>query len=307
MAVGDIVTASRFNLLQGQLATILGTGTGDSGYGQVLQSRQVAVGELFDADLMDALRADLAQARIHQTGVIPSEIGDINQEEIIGEDESGGDTTKGFADYEALLTDVVADKLVYAGTQVDVFAGIQAQRTTQWNGLLEHEFTVTFGSANDKRHFFNTGGEIRLSATLADYSNAKSTDWYDMFIAMGTVKFSAHGTTATGLGGGWTGSAIGNYELTSANQVIFTKYGSGIYAENYYQVEAKNSAVNQITFLVTFNDLDPTAADIDNPSYPPTDEFVNGTLTSVIQQQRTINAITLPSPSFANNPSKILG
>ena len=307
MAVGDIVTASRFNLLQGQLATILGTGTGDSGYGQVLQSRQVSVGEIFDADLMDALRADLAQARIHQTGAIPSEIGDINPEETIGEDESEGDTTKGFADYEALLADVITDKLVFAGTQVDVFAGIQAQRTTQWNGILEHEFTVTFDSANTRRHFFNTGGEIRLRATLSGYSGAKSTDWYDMFIAMGTVKFSAHGTTATGLGGGWTGSAIGNYELTSDYQTVFTKFGSGIYAENYYSVQAKISAVNQITYLATFADLDPTAPDIDNPSYPPTDEFVDGTLTSIIEQQRTINAITLPSPSFANNPSKVLG
>lgn len=307
MAVGDIVTASRFNILQGRIDTILGVGSGDSGYGQPLQSTQVNVGDVIDSDLMDALRADLAQARIHQTGAVPSEIGDIDPEEIIGEDESGGDTTKGFADYETLMDDIVADKLLYAGTQVDVFAGIQAQRTTQWNGLLEHEFTVTFESANALRYFFNTGGEVRFSATLESYSNAKSTDWYDMFIAMGTVLFSAHATTATGLGGGWTGSAIGAYELDTNYQQVFIKQGSGIYAENYYSVEAKLSAVNQITFLVVFNDLDPTDSDIDVPGYPPTDEFVNGTLTSIIQQQRTINAITLPSPSFANNPDKILG
>lgn len=303
MAVGDIVTASRFNLLQGKIEEILGTGSGDSGYGQPLQSAQVSVGQLIDADLMDNLRADLAQARIHQTGAIPDEIGDINEEEIIGEDESGGDTTKGFADYEVLMDDIETDKLVFANSQVDVFAGITAPRSTQWNGLIEHEFTVTFASANDQRYFFNTGGEIRMSATLSNFSNAKSTDWNDMFVAMGTVKFSAHGTTATGLGGGWTGSAIGNYELTSNYQEVFSKFGSGIYVENYYSVSAKTTAANQISFLVAFNDLDPTDDDIDNPSYPPTDEFVNGDLVSIIEQQRTINAVALPSPAFTNTKS----
>jgi len=306
MAVGDIVTASRFNLLQGRIDTILGVGTDDSGYGQPLQSSQVNVGDIIDSDLMDNLRADLATARVHQTGAVPTEIGDIDPEEIIGEEESAGDITKGFADYEALMQNIEDDKLLYAGTQVDVFAGDQAVRTAQWNGLLEHEITVTFASANERRYFFNSGGEIRFSATLSGFSNAKSTDWNDMFVAMGTVRFGAHATTATGLGGGWTGSAIGNYELNSNYQTVFTKQGSGIYAENYYEVQAKVSAVNQVSFLIVFNDLDPTDSDIDNPSYPPTDEFVNGTLTSIVQQQRTINAVTLASPTFANNPSKIL-
>lgn len=300
MAVGDIVTASRFNLLQGKVEEILGTGSGDSGYGQPLQSVQVSVGQIIDADLMDGLRADLAQARIHQTGTIPDEIGDINEEEIIGEDQSGGDVTKGFADYETLMTDVETDKLVFANSQVDTFAGITAPRSTQWNGLIEHEFSVTFASANDRRYFFNTGGEIRMSATLQNFSNSKSQDWNDMFVAMGTVKFSAHGTTATGVGGGWTGSAIGNYEITSTYQEVFSKFGSGIYAENYYAISVKVSAANQLTFLIVFNDLDPTDDDIDNPSYPPTDEFVNGDLTSIVEQQRTINAITVPSPAFSN-------
>lgn len=304
MAVGDLITAARFNLLQGKIQTVLGDGTGDSGYGQTLQSTQINAGDIIDADLMDALRADLAQIRIHQTGAIPSEIGDINQEEIIGEDESEGDVTKGFADYEALADQATLDRLTFANTQVDVFSGIQAQRTTQWNGTLEHEFTVTFSSANARRHFFNSGGQIRMSATLSGYSGSKSQDWFDMFAAMGTILFQ-HGST-TGTGGSGTGSSIGNYQLTNTYQTVFQKFGSGIYAENYYSVQAKADSVNVISFLITFADLDPTASDIDNPSYPPTDEFVNGILTSLVQHQRTINAVTLTAPSFTNNPAKIL-
>ena len=45
MAVGDIITAARYNNLQSRVATIMGTGSGDEGYGQSLNSSQVAAAE----------------------------------------------------------------------------------------------------------------------------------------------------------------------------------------------------------------------------------------------------------------------
>lgn len=44
MAVGDIITAARYNNLQSRVATVMGVGSGDDGYGQNLNSSQVAVG-----------------------------------------------------------------------------------------------------------------------------------------------------------------------------------------------------------------------------------------------------------------------
>ena len=43
MAVGDIITAARYNNLQSRVATIMGVGSGDDGYGQNLSSSQVAL------------------------------------------------------------------------------------------------------------------------------------------------------------------------------------------------------------------------------------------------------------------------
>ena len=53
MAIGDIITAARYNNLQSRVATILGTGSGDDGYGQALNSNQVGVStNIIDASVM---------------------------------------------------------------------------------------------------------------------------------------------------------------------------------------------------------------------------------------------------------------
>ena len=39
MAVGDIITAARYNNLQSRVATIMGVGSGDDGYGQIIRSK----------------------------------------------------------------------------------------------------------------------------------------------------------------------------------------------------------------------------------------------------------------------------
>ena len=83
MAVGDIITAARYNNLQGRVATIMGTGSGDEGYGQSLNSSQVAVSEKVTATHMALLFNDLAAGRIHKTNTSPSEIAIINTTDVI--------------------------------------------------------------------------------------------------------------------------------------------------------------------------------------------------------------------------------
>ena len=74
MAVGDIITASRYNLIQGRINTILGTGSGQDGYGQGLTSSSVSVGAVITAGDMNDLYTDIAAAHIHQQGSAPTTI-----------------------------------------------------------------------------------------------------------------------------------------------------------------------------------------------------------------------------------------
>ena len=71
MAIGDIITAARYNNLQSRVATILGTGSGDDGYGQTLNSNQVASTATINATDMSTLYTDIANGRVHQTGTAP--------------------------------------------------------------------------------------------------------------------------------------------------------------------------------------------------------------------------------------------
>ncbi len=295
MAVGDIITAARYNNLQGRVATIMGTGSGDEGYGQSLNSSQVAVSEKVTATHMSLLFNDLAAGRIHQTNTSPSEIAIINTTDVILDDDSIN--KKGVAQFENLTTTFENDRFDCDVNQATVETGVQGQYTVAWNGQLDHIVNVTFTDGNHARHFFNAGGEIRLNANIAYIgAESKTVDWMTILANMGTINMSYTETLSSGSG---TGSSIGYFDLTTSFQQIFDKQGTGQYTENHYIVEVKgNVAPNPtvLTFRINFNDDDPT-----DPG-TPTDETVKGTLTSIVSQFRATGVnVEVATPTYAND------
>ena len=61
MAVGDIITAARYNNIRARVASILGVGAGDEGYGQGVTSSSVAVGAIVTAQDMANLDTDMTK------------------------------------------------------------------------------------------------------------------------------------------------------------------------------------------------------------------------------------------------------
>ena len=299
------ITAARINNLQSSIALILGTGSGQNGYGQIVTSAPVNnTTDIIQAEDINDIYADILKARIHQVGV-----GDIGIAEVIqnlntvAEDTSAfvnddGVTSvdpdgfkKGFADFEAVMEQVIADKSLMHPTQASLEPGITSSRTSSWNGLIYHEVAVTFSSASTRRFFFNTGGEIRISANNSSASTPKGLDWAQLCSQVGTIRFSANTTTST-TGGG---AAIGNYNLTSAFQDIYQKIGSGtysaIYAGNIYTVKARSDIDTRIIFRIEFNDVV-----FDNNI----DNNVDGRLSSVLQHYRATGDVTVVAPTYYN-------
>jgi len=293
MAIGDLITAARYNNIQSVVATVMGTGSGTDGYGQALASSTVSAGSAVTALDMQNLYDDMFAARVHQTGAAPTQIADMAAGNIIGEDTSDNPdgTAKGYTDFEGLLPTITGDKFLIHASQASIEAAISSTRTTSWNGLITHEFTVTFASENDRRYFFNAGGEIRFSAALTSAVGSKDTDWATLLANMGTIKFNYTDTSATGTG---TGSAIGNYDLTGTYQQIFIKTGSGVYAENDYNINARSPTATTIQFRAQFRD--------DDAGDPDVDENIDGDITSTIQQYRPSGLyVNVASPSYAND------
>lgn len=303
------ISAARLNNLQSRLALILGNGSGQSGYGQSLLSSQVSNidGSLVSADDINAMYADMVKARIHQIGTEPTQIAEIiSNLNIIAEDTSfsvGDDgitvidpngTKKGIIDYENLMTQVEIDKFLAHSSQVALESGTISQRTAQWNGLVYLELTVNFTNADHRRHFFNTGGSIRISGNNSGAIGDKGKDWNLLMIEIGSVTFNYSATFPTNSG---IGSAIGNYNLTNTYQTIFTKIGggtySGVYAGNIFTIKAREASSNSIQFRVELNDVS---------TDPPIDNNVDGRLICSFQHVRANSAaVSVNPPTYTIN------
>ena len=300
------ITAARLNNLQSRIALILGTGSGTSGYGQTVVSSQVNnTSDIIDADDINNIYTDMVKARIHQVG--PGETGirqvlenlnliaedtsnQINDAGTLSPDAEG--TLKGIADFETLMTQIEADKLLLHASQSALEPKITSTRSSTWNGLIYHQFTATFTSEDERRHFFNAGGEIRISANNSGATTPKGLDWAALCNEIGVVKFASTITNATGTGQGY---AVGNNTLTSTYQTCFLKTGSGsysgVYAGNLFTVKVRIANPQVIDFRIEFNDV-VTDNQVDNN--------VDGALTSTVQQLRAVgaNSITSVSPTY---------
>jgi hypothetical protein len=299
------ITAARINNLQSSISLILGTGSGQNGYGQVVTSLPVTnTGDVVEAADMNAIYADILKARVHQVGTGDIGIAEVIQNlNIVAEDTSNfandnGTTTidpegfkKGIKDFESLMTQVQADKGIMHPSQAALEPAISSARASTWNGLIIHEVTVTFSSADARRFFFNTAGEIRLSANNTGASTPKGLDWSQLCSQVGTIKFGAETTVSTNGGG----SSVGNYDLTSSFQNIYQKIGSGtysaVYAGNIYTVKARSDIDTRIIFRIEFNDVV-----FDNN----VDNNVDGRLESTLQHYRANGDVTVTAPTYFN-------
>jgi hypothetical protein len=295
MAVGDLITATRYNNLQSRINVIMGVGSGNSGYGQTLASSQVAVGSNVDLVRVLNLRTDMLKARQHQTGG--------NQGPTPGDGSfplvtTADQITDAFAaNLESQMSTIETNKLalgLVAGNFTDTTDANTSQRTASWNGLLTHNITVAFGSQNAARYYFNSGGEIRFRVTLTGGTsetgpNQIYTDWSNMFTTMGTITLNHNTTTRTGTSG--TVQNIGFYQLTTTNQEIFRRVGSGNYSTNVYLINARSDNAGNLFFNIQFND--------NKGGNPNFDESVTGTLTSRIDLRRATGSnVSVPAPTI---------
>ena len=303
MAVGDTITAARYNQLQARINGVMGKGAGDEGYGQALSSFQVSANATVEADHMSRLFEDIKKARVHQTGSLPSEIADMAVGDLI--EDSNPTTKKGIAEFEALSLDVVSDRLNIATGQSGVETGVSSFTDTNWNGTIYHEVTVTFQAYNvtngdgtttnmtasdHRRAFFNAGGEIVFSGSLASGGGAIDTDWRNLLTNVGLVRFG-HSATSNGS----EGTVIGHTDLTTSYQTIFTKTASS-YSQNDFTIQAKEDADDGpvLRFRIYFND--------DKGPNPNFDEAVTPRTTSTVQCNRpnNVNSVNVNKPVFAN-------
>jgi hypothetical protein len=305
------ITALRYNNLQTRLATLYGDASingnlvaKSTGYGMPIRSGQV-VGDFstngvatnkVTAQQWLNLYLDITSCKVHQrasyspTNFIPTTgVEKVDEDFLIS--------------LETLMTEVETDKaLVGTGTtnldsiRDSTNTNISPTRTTDWNGTIFHEFTITFGDAGDLHGCFNGGGYIAIDPSLALPAtyNTKTLDWFYMLRDIGTIVINDAISDTTGTLTTVPSAGVGIYGLTSAYTILTSVTGAS-YAANEFRVRAKRSADNQITISVEFRDLD-TGTGTNAKGSQPIDENVQGTLSNAV----TINK---PSSTFTFNGS----
>lgn len=295
---GDIITAADYNNLQSRITQVIGTGSGDFGYGQTVSSSQVSAiqnaeipdGDTISAEQLNNLRADIEVAYTHQTGsTIPIGVFDVG--DIIGADKSGTDldfdtdgtyqfvsedSQKGFNDLLDVMADVEIDRFDIHPSQEAEQIRASDLRTTNWNGTISSEFTVSFQDSDARRHFFNSGGQIRITGTV-DLSTStgdslqRDEGWKDLIENPGQIQFDYNSTSQAQIdpetppsttGVTFPDGVVGNDSLTSSYQTIFRKDANGgTYGNSYWKIEAKENSATVIEFRIELNDDGPESDD----------------------------------------------
>lgn len=320
---GIVIDAEHYNVMQTRVANVLGTGTGLYGYGQTLTSSQVSAGTVITATHMQNLKADIDKCRLHQinsasyidvdnttvytlASTVVSDL--ITAGAVDANDNSIVDTTdKSYNDFENAISQIETDHLEADDNQmtVDTTALVKTRGpNNNWNGERFHEFTVTFTDANQRRYFFNTGGQIQFFSRISDYgTDSKAGNWNSMLTNAGVISMNWGTTTKPPTSTG-TAYAVGNDDLTSSYQTLYYKPGSDVYAANKYYIEGKvvienaetASQSRKLRFKVRFlDDAGP------NPNF---DEDVIGKLESFVYErisQGGTSGVEITSPSYATD------
>ena len=231
---GTRATATDFNNIQATTNSVLGLGSGQTGYGQTVTSASVGSGAIITVAQWTTLRADLVKCRTHQTNLavangaanISANRGGacqtlevITSSTVISEDirdqynlfTNGSPGTIGINAERALANaaQLSAATAPSGVTNPSQYAGAWGVNTSSTR-YLRQIYTVTFGgythagglvvsAANHIRCFFNAGGDIRFTSTRSGTANnTKDTDWTNMLSGMGSFIFKAGTSSVSG-------------------------------------------------------------------------------------------------------------
>jgi hypothetical protein len=296
VGAGNKVSAADYNNVRNTFLNILGTGSGNAGYGQTPNSSAVGSGVKVKESDWDKLRRDIQRIATHQgTSIIA--LPDVPL--------GGKITSAPLVTYSTVYTTLFNNRFNIAVGQYSDELMTESTRTAGWNGTISHYFNINFGSYDNARYFFNSGGNIRIRPTYTkDSATTLNNDWESLISGVPTLVFNYQQTSSNAVGGTQL-SPIGFYSLPTGATQIYTRTGGLIsgaatYAVNDYTVRVYGNAASPsiIYFECEFKD-DKTRPD---PLWPQGDENVTGTVRNTVRMFRptetsTGDSVVIPVPS----------
>lgn len=263
MATYDKIKPTEYNVIQNTVATVLGTGSGQYGYGQTVQSSQVDISKKVTVAQFANLRYDILNAYDHLYATTPSGV----NAKTVSEKIKFSTTTEPITYWQTVANGIVSvarqpaiatrRRTVNHGTTNTTWPGPYG---ATWNTRLVALVTVSFTSASQARAFWNSGSSFDFTSTRSGGSStAQNTSWTNLLNASGTPQF----------GGNFPGAGVSPqngfnaYRLTNAYvNPAFTFTASSPYALNTWRIYARtvdvtnnsSGTARQFEFRVEWND-----------------------------------------------------
>lgn len=251
---------------------------GNFGYGKSPAIPPVAPNQIVTAAQWTALFDTMVICATHQgtsLGVVPDS---VNSGELV-------DAFDGASGTLAVIGNLITNRhAVNVGQFTNSTNGSldTSTRVTSWSSQIVHEVQVNFGSYDQMRYFFNTGGQIRIAGErTGGTGGANNTNWTNILDEIGTVKF----TRIQCVGDSGNSTINGFWRMTDSFQSCFTKSAPGYSGDNY-EIRARVDggpfgSSGLLRFQIRFN----------------TSGTVDGTLNSFIDEKRATGVVPIPSPS----------
>jgi hypothetical protein len=239
MAVNDKITATDYNNIRSPLANIVGAGTADSGWGQSVISSAVSEGTKVTATQITQLRNDIINAHTHIFGTAPTPAS-VAEHDVI----KFNATTSPVSSYTALVSTINANRFTVAGSQSAVQSYAPSSTTwpgiygTNWTSLITCTITATWPTAAAARHFWNSGGQLRITASRSGGTGSgQNNAWTSILSTAGTRTFAAQ-TPSAGVapndGQNW-------FRCSNIRQLWYSLSGSSAYGSNSYKLYARTT------------------------------------------------------------------
>jgi hypothetical protein len=243
------------------------TSIADFGYGQLPDIPMITSGNSITAAQWTTLFSKIHACGTHQgTSVSPIPIS-----------VSAGDLIAAYNDYLSTqtLTDVIslliANRLQVSLAQRSVVTSPASPSSPAWTTGLRYSFTIDFGSWDNARYFFNTGGAVTFAGTG---SSGTPVDifWQTMLANMGVLQVIWHDTIPTT----GAGSTTGFYDLSDTSYTKIWQgpsYTPGVYSNSYIAIYGQLGAVAGTSGIVDFrielidNDITPDSKSASTISY----------------------------------------
>lgn len=271
-----------YNSIRDKIVSILGSGSGSRGYGQTIISSPVFDGNIITAEQWANLRYDLLNIKVHQDGVLPL-IASVARGDVISYGAGEPNTN-----FDSLAESALANRFNVGTGQSALTNKATGSTSSAWSSLAQATLTINFGSADQGRYFFNSGGSVRISMSRVGGSVTQQNNaWTNLLSQVGTQSF-----------GGGTPTLVNYYTLTNAYQTYYYLPYSTPYSSNYVRLEALCNVANNsggtatsVTFRISLVD------DYVDGGAPAPGDSVDGTLTISVDELKA-SGLMQPSGSF---------